>query len=578
MSKWSRGEFLGVSATLAAALGLGHLPAQADERGPRAQGRRTAAGDEPDLVLLNGRVYTVDEELVTIPEGGLPRAEAFAVKHGRFVAVGSSHDIENLVGPGTEVIDARGMTVLPGFIDAHSHPASGGIRELTLVRLDLPSNAEVLEALRERAAETPPGHLVRGFMYEETKVREGRPVTIKELDEAVPDHPVRINTRSAHVGWYNSMAFELAGVTRDTEDPPDGRFERDADGNLTGQVQGGAQDLFGDIAPEYPEVTRALRQEGVRHISERKTAAGLTSVHDAGAGDLVAYQDAYEAGELGIRIATHVRGAYESLKAAGIRTGFGDEWLRLNGVKYSSDGAASNRTMRLGEPYVGRPDDYGLLYMTQEEIYEAVEDAYAHDWQIGIHANGDVAIDMVLNAYERVLDRFPRKDNRPRIEHCSLVNPDLLHRIREVGAVPTPFYTYVYWHGTMFHEYGADRMEWMFAHRSFLDHGIPVAPASDYVPGPFEPLMAIQSMVTRTDFQGTTWGPSQRITVPEAIKVCTLHGAYASYEEKLKGTIAPGKLADFVVLGDDPHEVPPDEIMEIPIVRTVVGGQAMHEL
>ena len=233
--------------------------------------------------------------------------------------------------------------------------------------------------------------------------------------------------------------------------------------------------------------------------------------------------------------------------------------------------------MRMSTPYVGRPDDYGILTMTQEEIHEAVDEAHRSGWQIGIHANGDVTIDMVLTAYERAQAEWPREDPRHRIEHCTLVNPDLVRRIKEVGAIPTPFYTYVYYHGDKWGEYGDEKLRSMFAHRTFLDAGIMVAPASDYMPGPYEPMMALQSMVTRTDFRGKEWGPNQRISVDEALRICTLHGAYASHEENLKGTITAGKLADFVLLGQDPHDVDPSVLKDIPIVRTVVGGRTMYE-
>jgi len=196
---------------------------------------------------------------------------------------------------------------------------------------------------------------------------------------------------------------------------------------------------------------------------------------------------------------------------------------------------------------------------------------------VGIHANGDVAIDMVLNAYERVQRNWPRPDPRHRLEHCSLVNPELLRRIKAIGAIPTPFYTYAHYHGNKWVEYGPDKMRWMFAHRSFLDHGIPVASGSDYVPGPYEPLMALQSMVTRKDFDGRVWGPNQRITVDEALRVCTVNAAHASFEEGIKGSITAGKLADFVVLAEDPHDVDPDHLKEIQVMRTVVGGDTVYE-
>ncbi len=183
---------------------------------------------------------------------------------------------------------------------------------------------------------------------------------------------------------------------------------------------------------------------------------------------------------------------------------------------------------------------------------------------------------MVLKAYELAQRLHPRKDPRHRIEHCTLVNPGLLKRIAAIGAIPTPFYTYVYYHGDKWAQYGEERVRWMFAHRSFLDHGIRVAGASDHVPGPYEPLMAIQSMVTRKDYRGRTWGENQKISVAEALRVCTLHGAYASFEEKIKGSITAGKLADFVILGEDPHKVEPERIKDIKVVRTVVGGQTVH--
>jgi predicted amidohydrolase YtcJ len=234
--------------------------------------------------------------------------------------------------------------------------------------------------------------------------------------------------------------------------------------------------------------------------------------------------------------------------------------------------------MAMSTPYVGRPDDYGILTMTQEEIDEAVEDAHRHRFQIGIHANGDVAIDRVLSAYERAQRIAPRSDPRHRIEHCSLINAELLQRIKATGSIPTPFYTYVHYHGNKWSEYGDEKMRSMFAHRSFLDHGIPVAGASDYIPGPYEPLMAIQSMVTRKDMNGRVWGGNQQVSVDESLQICTLNGAHASFEEKIKGTITPGKLADFVMLSDDPHDVEPDRIKHIEVVRTVVEGQTVHAL
>ena len=268
---------------------------------------------------------------------------------------------------------------------------------------------------------------------------------------------------------------------------------------------------------------------------------------------------------------------YNDLKESALYTGYGDTNLRIGGVKYGADGSASERTMRMSTPYEGRPNDYGILTMTQEEIHEAVEDAHRNGFQVGIHANGDITIDMVLNAYERVIKKWPRPDVRHRLEHCSLINPLLLQRIKATGSIPTPFYTYVHYHGNKWVEYGEEKMKSMFAHRSFLDYDIPVAGASDYTPGPYEPLMAIQSMVTRKDFDGRIWGPNQRISVSEALKICTINGAFASFEEDLKGSITEGKLADFVMLEKDPHDIEPDNIKNIGVMRTVVGGKTVYK-
>ena len=521
---------------------------------------------EPDLIVVNGNVYTVDD--------AQPRAEAFAVRYGRFVAVGTNSDVRNLATGTTTVIDAGGMTVTPGFIDAHCHPS--GVNELIGANVNLETVEQVKAVLAAKAAETPPGYWVTGYMYDDTKL--DRPVNRMDLDEVVPNHPASVGHRGGHTGVYNSEAFELAGVTADTPDPTGGHFYREG-GRLTGKVAELARRVFDGVG-QREEVTRETRQAGIAFISAAMTRAGLTSVHHTGGSRtaLIALQDAHQAGEMRFRTYFFPRGGlYSELNETGIRTGFGDEWLRIGAVKYAADGSASERTMSMSTPYVDRPGDYGILTMSQEEIHQRVENAHRAGWQIGIHANGDVAIDMVLDAYERVQRMWPRADPRHRIEHCTLVNPELLRRIKALEAIPTPFYTYVYYHGDKWNAYGEEKLRQMFAHRSFLDYGIRVAPASDYMPGPYEPMMALQSMVTRTDFRGNEWGPNQRLTVDEALRICTMNGAYASREEDLKGSITAGKVADFVMLGEDPHTVDPSTLKDIPVVRTVVGGKTMHE-
>jgi len=562
VAKFSRRKFIGSSTALAAGLGL---PTQS----VLAAAAPISSQVAPDYVVINAKVFTIDEDQ--------PQAEAFAVKGDRFTAVGSSSDIRNLASSRTETIDAEGMTVVPGFIDAHSHPSSAGVNELVQVNADLRSITEIKEVLRQRAAITQEGQWVRAFKYDDTKLAEGRPINRFDIDEVVPNHPAVVGHRGGHTGVYNSMALALAGVTSETPDPPGGRFYRDSNGVLTGLAAERARYVFNSLIPS--DSTREQRRDGVKLITELMTKAGLTSVHQTGASrnDMIAYQDARADGGMRFRMYLFPRvQLFEDLVNAGIRSGFGDEVLRIGAVKFSADGSASERTMRMSTPFEGRPDDYGILTMSQEEIHEAVENAHRNDFQIGIHANGDVTIEMVLNAYERVQRLWPRNDPRHRIEHCSLVNPALLQRIKDLGVIPAPFYTYVHYHGNKWVEYGEEKMRWMFAHKSFLDYNIPVAPASDYTPGPFEPMMALQSMVTRKDFDGRVWGPNQRITIDQAMRICTLNGAYASFEENIKGSITAGKLADFVILADDPHDVDPDNIKNIEIVRTVVGGTTMY--
>ena len=447
--------------------------------------------------------------------------------------------------------------------------------------MNLRSIAAIQDAMHAQAAKTPPGQWVIGNKYDDTKMAEERPVNRRDLDEAVPLQPAIIRHRGGHTAVVNSRGLEIAGITNDTPDPEGGYFGRE-DGKLTGFVAEKALSEVIDKAGEWPEITRAVRQQGVAYMSRAMAAAGLTSTTDAFglAENLTAYQDARAAGELLTRLSFMPYGPapiYADLKDAGIRSGFGDEWIRFGAVKYWADGSASERTMRLSTPFEGRPDDYGIPTMRQQEIDAAVEDAVANGWRIGIHANGDVTIDMVLKAYERALSAWQGPNPRFRIEHCSLVSPALLARIRDTGSIPTPFYTYAHYHGNKWLDYGPDKMQWMFAHKSFLDYGIPVAPASDYTPGPFEPLMAIQSMVTRKDFKGRVWGPDQRISVAQALRICPVNGAFASLEEKIKGSLEIGKLADVVMLAADPHTTPADEIKKIPVLRTVVGGRSVYE-
>jgi predicted amidohydrolase YtcJ len=525
---------------------------------------------EPDLILFNGNIWTVNVRQ--------PQAHAIAISNGRFLAIGSNEEVLPLASGSAKKVDLGGRTVLPGFIDAHSHPAVAGLSHLRMVDCDLRSISEILKALRERAAKTPAGQWVLGFKYDDTKTSEGRPLTLKDLDEAVPDHPTFVEHRGGHTAWVNALALKAAKVDENTPDPPGGKYDRDpATGKLDGHVREVARETFEKLSPGF---TRDDHREGVKLISKMMSRTGVTSVTDASGSpeDLRAYQEARDAGDLSLRVYCHIYNAFmDQMLAAGVRTGLGDDWVKIGAQKSVCDGSISERTARLSQPYIGRPNDYGILVTDEEHLYALSRKAHAAGWQLGTHANGDVGIDITLRVYERLQKEMPRRDPRFRLEHCTLINDSLLARIKALGAIPTPFSTYAYYHGEKMKEYGADRVNSMFALRSFIDAGIRPTQASDYPPGPFEPMMALRSEVTRTDGKGNVWGPKQRISVEEAIRVGTINGAYASYEENSKGSIEAGKLADLVVLGRDPFKVDPMELIDIPIERTMVGGKWVWE-
>jgi predicted amidohydrolase YtcJ len=487
--------------------------------------------------------------------------------------------VQALATSRTKKMNLDGKTVVPGFIDAHTHPAVAGRMHLRQVDCDLRSIGAIQKAIRERADKTPAGQWVLGFKYDDTKTSERRPLTLADLDQAAPNHPVYISHRGGHTAYTNPLGYKTAGVSEQTPDPPGGRFDRDpVSKKLNGRISERATEAFDKRIPE--NYSRDDYRAGVKLIAQMMSRAGITSAHDAWGthDDLRAYRDAHNAGELSVRIYCLIHcSEIDRMLAAGIRTGFGDEWVRIGAMKMVADGSISERTAWLSEPYVGRPNDFGIQVMSEDELYSYGRKAHEADWQIGVHANGDRAIDTVLRVYERLQRERPRRDPRFRLEHCTVVNDSLVQRIKNLGAIPTPFAAYVYYHGEKMREYGAERLNHMFALRSFLDAGVRAAPGSDYPPGPFEPMMALQSSVTRTDMNGNVWGPKQRISVAEALRVQTLHGAYASFEEDEKGSIKAGKLADLVVLGRDPLREDPSALVDIPIERTMVGGRWVFE-
>ncbi len=533
---------------------------------------------DADLVVFNGKVYTVDSRA--------PRAEAFAVKAGRFSAVGTTADIKGLVGKDTQAIDARQMTVVPGFTDCHNHAGGDALLYEVLVgnpfEVEFVTIASIIDKLRAKARETPAGTWVEGFFFDDTKVKDKRELNVHDLDEVSPAHPVVVRHRGGHTSYYNSKALEMAGINKNTPDPPGGTFDRDGTGELNGRVTDRARNVFNGVGrrPTFtPEQTEQRERDGLAYISKQFIRYGLTSVHHEG-GNLSALQQVRARGDLLHRVGYEANGrVLEAMIAGGIMTGFGDEWIRFGATsEHTVDGSFSERTMALSKPYPGvQPPYRGNVTETQDDLNAWIERVHRAGIQVNCHANGDVAIDMYLTAVERAQRLFPRADARPKITHCTLVNDDLVRRIKALGAIPAMFTTYAYYNSDKFVFYGEELMKRCMAYRTFLDAGVPAAAGSDFGPGPFAPLMGIQGMVTRTGWDGKTWGDNQRITVEQALQVNTINGAYASREEAVKGSITPGKLADFVVLADDPHTVDKEKIKDIQIVRTVVGGSTVYK-
>lgn len=529
-----------------------------------------------DLVVRNARVHTV--------EAGMPEAQAFAVRDGRFIAIGSNDVVSGLIGQGTEVYDARGMAIVPGFIDCHLHPEGetllyevlvGNPYEVEMVTID-----SIVAKLKERAAKTPTGQWVVGYFYDDTKMKDGRLITRTDLDRVSTVHPVEVSHRGGHTSFFNSKAFELAGVTKATPSPFGGTFDHDSTGELNGRVTDNAMDVLwkAGIQPTYSDAEKFSRATaGIAHMSKQFARFGLTSVHHEG-GDFSALMQVRSDGGLLHRVSYEpYKDMVEAMIANGWKTGFGDEWIRLGATaEHTVDGSFSERTMSIRAGYPGRADYHGNVTVTQADLDKWVERVWRAGIQPNCHTNGDVAMDMYLTSLERAARLFPRRDVRPKFTHATLADDAIVSRMKALDGVPALFTSYAYYNPDKFKFYGEQMMRHMMPYRSYLDAGIKAAGGCDFPPGPFSPLMGMQGMVTRTGWNGETWGPNQRISVADALRVYTWNGAYNSHEEQVKGSIASGKLADFVVLSDDPFAVAPDKIGKIQIVRTFVGGRATY--
>jgi hypothetical protein len=486
---------------------------------------------------------------------------------------------------------------VPGFIDTHNHcgagmfggnhPGGAGLMHDTMVgnpyEVEIVSIDSVIAKLKAKAATLPPGTWVEGWFHDDTKLKDKRPLNVRDLDKVSADHPVMVVHRGGHTLFVNSKAFQMAGITKATPNPYGGTYDKDARGELNGRVTDRAMPTIlkaGQHEAFTPAQQDQRNLDGAAFISAKFAQYGLTSVHHNEVGALEAIQEQRLRGNLKHRVSYEVSGdLLEAMIKNGIESGFGDEWIRLGATfEHTVDGSLSERTMAMAQPYIGMPASYhGNLTETQDDLNAWAERVHRAHIQLNCHANGDIAIDRTLTAYERALKLYPRANARPKITHCSQVNPDLVRRMKALDVVPSLFSTYPYYNSDKFHFYGQETMQHMIAFRTLLDAGIKAAAGSDFGPGPFSPLMAIQAMVTRTGWNGETWGASQKITLDEAIQVNTINGAYNSREERDKGSITVGKLADYVVLADDLHGVAPAKIKDVKIVRTVVGGRTAYQ-
>jgi predicted amidohydrolase YtcJ len=536
----------------------------------------TSAAFGADAIYVNGVVITVDSSE--------PYAEAFAVANGRFAAVGSNAEIRRLADPGTKVVDLKGMTVTPGFNDVHLHPVgvydeSSPYYTPWLGPEKVHNMDELIAALKAKADRTPAGQLVSGSRYQDTKL--GRHPNRHDLDKASTTHPILISHSSGHIIVVNSYVLEASGITKETKDPPGGSFDRDPDGTPNGVIREAARRLLtrftaGAGEPRVPfteEVQGYLRC--FREYSER----GITSAGIAGGSpqSFRLYQAVRDAGNpvrMGFMFS---EASFPSAQALGLHSGFGDDRLRLTSIKVFHGNSLSGRTCWLSEPYSDQPGYYGIPpARSQEDLDKAFQAMHDAGFQIATHSNGDREIDMVLTAIERAQAKNPRPDARHRIEHASVMNQSLLDRAKKAGVILV-FHSYMWEHGDKLASYGEKRLAMIHPYRTAIDMGIHVAGHSDSTVSAADPLLRIQDMVTRKGENGKGYGINQRVSVEEAIKVWTLDGAYATFEEKIKGSIAPGKLADFVVLRRDPRKVNPDTIKDIVVDSTYLGGERVWQ-
>ncbi len=537
-----------------------------------------------DTVYVNGIVVTMDP--------GDRMAAAVAVRGEEIVAVGDNQEITALAGPDTAVVDLRGRTMVPGFYAAHDHFPLSGNGAVASVDLNSPpigtieTMGQLVAALRDRAQATPVGQWVQGRGYDDTLLAELRHPTREDLDTASPDHPIYISHTSGHLGVANTMALELAGVTAATPNPPGGVVQKDPD---TGEPNGVFEESGGMVSRLIPPPTLEQQTEAFRWAVQDYVEDGVTTaaVAHGGRGSLASLQRARREGILTFRIITMMSrgnpGQPSAAEAGGVVSHFGDRWLKVGAIKIVQDGSNQGFTGYFTEPYhtpfKGDADYRGYPRRSRADLTTMVTELHRAGYQIAIHANGDAAIDDVIHAFREAQREFPRADARHRIEHCQMVRKDQLDAIAELGLSPSFFVGHVYYWGDRHRDIfmGPERAAGISALRSSIDRGIRFTVHDDTPVTPVDPLQLVWVSVNRLTKTDQVLGPEERISPSEAMRAVTIDAAWQNFEEDVKGSIEPGKLADLVILSENPLTVEPETIRDIEVLETIVGGVTVYE-
>ena len=536
-----------------------------------------------DLILVNGKVVSVDPEETV--------AEAVAVRDGRILRVGSNEEIKGLAMSSAKVIDLNGKILLPGFVDSHEHVMRRGLM-LDWVNCRSPpveTIQDIIDALAAKAAEKPVGEWVMGSWFDETKLADRRWPTRYDLDEATDRHPIYLGRAGGHNAVANSLALEAAGITKDTPQPEGGHIGMDESGEPTGRLDeiAAMNMVRGKIPqPEAEEMVR-LMVENWSAIEETLLSWGITTVHEAHikASEALAYQELDRAGRMRARVGLMLDGmapykgyATSDLARQGLRTGFGwSDRLYVIGVKIGIDGAMGSLTASLREPYANDPENYGINRVTQEELTQEMVELHEAGNRACIHAIGDWAIDIALNAVEEAMESAPREDHRHRIEHAGYVRPDQLERMARLGVAVSASIGFCHPIGdSHIAALGEERLCGYYPMKSFQEHGIVAGGNSDGF-GDYWPITGIAGCVTRRSSSGDYLCREQAISVMDAIRAYTVNGAYLEAKEGEKGSLEPGKLADMAVLDRDILTVDPLDIINTRVLMTIVGGEVVYE-